>query len=132
MTKPMHLTSQAPQKKVLLVDDSKTSLMMSELALRSVDCAVVVAHDGLEAVEKAVLHRPDLIVMDVEMPRLDGFEACRRLRAVLGKRLPILLLTTRSSVEFVRRGFESGCTGYLSKPISTQDLLSKVRAFLGS
>jgi CheY-like chemotaxis protein len=118
-------------KKVLIVDDSRTSLMLTKTALSSVRCEIIEAHDGVEAVEKAQVHKPDLILMDVEMPRLDGFEACRRVRALLGARLPILMLTTRNSVEFLRRGFESGCTGYLNKPIVTEELLTRVKNHLG-
>jgi CheY-like chemotaxis protein len=118
-------------KKVLIADDSRTSLLLAKMVLAALSCEIIVARDGAEAVDKALAHKPDLILMDVEMPKLDGFEACRRVRAVLGRRLPILMLTTRSSVSFVRRGFESGCTGYLNKPIVNAELLNKVRTYLG-
>ena len=118
-------------KTVLIVDDSLTALMLGQTILRSLGCAIITARDGIEGVDKAIAHRPDLILMDVEMPRLNGYDACKRVRALLGRRIPILLLTTRGSAQHVRLGFESGCTGYMTKPIASEDLLSRVRNYLG-
>jgi len=119
------------KKRVLLVDDSKTAIMMQQAVLSTLQCEVSTAHDGLEAVASATAARPDLILMDVEMPNMDGFAACRRIREKLGPSLPIILVTTRDSPDYVRRGFESGCSGYLTKPVTSLDLLSKARIYLG-
>lgn len=118
-------------KRVLIVDDSLTALMIGQTTLSSLGCEIITARDGIEGVDKAVAYRPDLILLDVEMPRMDGFEACTRIRSLLGKRVPILLLTTRGSAQHVRRGFESGCTGYMTKPVESAELLSRVRNYLG-
>jgi CheY-like chemotaxis protein len=118
-------------KKVLIVDDSQTSLLLARTVLASLGCEIIEARDGAEAVDRARVHKPDLVLMDVEMPRLDGFQACKCLRTMFGARLPILMLTTRSGIEFLRRGFESGCTGYLNKPIASDQLRLKVRTYLG-
>ncbi len=130
-TQECHGVESVAAKRILIVDDSQTQLMMEQMVLSSLNCDVITARDGIEAVEKAMAHRPDLILMDVEMPRMDGYEACKRVRVILGKQIPIFLLTTRGSVEHVRRGFESGCTGYMTKPIGSHELLSKVRVYIG-
>ena len=89
------------------------------------------ARDGQEALDKADLERPDLIFLDVLMPRLDGFQTCRALRARADmKDVPIILVTTRSEPHYVRQGFESGCTDYITKPFNGEELLAKVRDHL--
>lgn len=117
-------------KRILLVDDSRTAIMMQQAVLSTLGCEISTANDGAEAVAKAMTSRPDLILMDVEMPNMDGFTACQRLREKLGPDLPIILVTTRGSADYVRRGFESGCSGYLTKPVTSLDLLSKAKIYL--
>jgi DNA-binding response OmpR family regulator len=93
---------------------------------------VVSARDGQEGVEKAESERPDLILMDVMMPRMNGFEACRRLHE--GERtrdIPVIMVSTRGELESVESGYESGCADYVTKPINGLELLSKVRSHLG-
>jgi DNA-binding response OmpR family regulator len=121
------------QKKVLVVDDSRTALMMSMTILSRGPYVLVAAHDGEEAVAKAKAERPDLIVMDVVMPRMTGIEACAELRRCPETRkIPVLLLTTRGEEENVIRGLESGCTEYLTKPINGAELLAKIRQHLAA
>lgn len=105
--------------------------MMHQAILSSLPCEIVTARDGAEAVERARSAPPDLVLMDVEMPRMGGFEACRKMRELLGRRVPIILVTTRGAALFVREGFESGCSGYMTKPVAGPELLRKVRNFLG-
>lgn len=119
------------KRRILLVDDSKTAVMMHQSVLGTLGCEISTAHDGLEAVACATAFRPDLILMDVEMPNMDGFTACMRIREKLGPEVPIILVTTRGTADYVRRGFESGCSGYLTKPVTSLDLLSKARTYLG-
>jgi CheY-like chemotaxis protein len=84
------------RKKILLVDDSSTVLLMERMILSKSDYDVVTAKDGQEGVEKALSEHPDLILMDVVMPRMDGFEACRRLREQdATKEIPVIMVTTR-------------------------------------
>ena len=116
------------KKKVLVVDDSPTAMFMVTMILKREPYEVVKAHDGQEAVEVAVLERPDLILMDVVMPRKTGFEACRELKQREDtKSIPVILVTTRGEGENVEAGFESGCNDYVTKPINAQELLAKVR-----
>lgn len=120
------------KKKILLVDDSITGLMMSQLALRTGPYDFVTARNGKEAIEKALSERPDLIVMDVVMPELNGFQACKKLRSMEPTRAtPILLLTSRREEESVANGYATGCTEYLLKPIKGPELLNKVKGYLG-
>lgn len=118
-------------KKILLVDDSETALLMERRILRSRPWELVVAHDGAEALDKARAEKPDVIVMDVVMPRMGGFEACQRLRESDDTRdIPIILVTTRGEPENVETGFRSGCSDYVTKPINSLELLSKLSSYL--
>ena len=112
----------------VFVDDSKTAMFMVTTILRKGPYQVITADDGQRAVEVALAERPDLILMDVIMPRMTGFEACRELRQrEETKTTPIILVTTRGEAENIETGFDSGCTDYVTKPINGQELLAKVR-----
>jgi CheY-like chemotaxis protein len=120
------------KKKVLLVDDSSTILMMEKMVLKQTPYQVITAGNGEEGVAKALAERPDLILMDVIMPRLGGFEACARLRQEEAtKNIPIIMVTTRGEAANVEKGYESGCTDYLTKPIDALELITKLRDQLG-
>jgi DNA-binding response OmpR family regulator len=120
------------KKKILLVDDSATILMMERMILNKFPFDLVTACDGEDAVTKAMAERPDLILMDVVMPKMNGFEACRRLREIESTRLtPIIMVTTRGEMQNVETGFGSGCTDYVTKPINAVELVAKVRNYLG-
>ena len=122
----------ARRKKILLVDDSMTALMMNRMLLSKCGCDIVTARDGREAIDRAFAERPDLIVMDIVMPQMNGFEACKRLRASpVTRATPILLGTTRGEAESIATGFASGCTDYVTKPVNSVELLSKIKAYLG-
>ena len=120
-------------KKVLLVDDSMTMLMMEEMVLKeSTDYECVMAKDGLDAISRAVAETPDLVLMDVVMPRMNGFEACKRMRLQDSLReTPIILVTTRGEEECVEAGFQSGCNDYLTKPIKSSELVTLLKSYLG-
>ena len=119
-------------KKILVVDDSATIHMMIRMVLGKDRYTLVTATDGREAVDKAHAERPDLIVMDVVMPHMTGFEACREMRRDdVTKDIPVILVTTRGEPESVEKGFASGCSDYVTKPINSLELLSKVQSFLG-
>jgi CheY-like chemotaxis protein len=118
-------------KKILLVDDSRTSLFMESMILRQGPYELVTASDGVEAVEQARAQHPDLILMDVIMPRMTGFEALRALRKEEATRnIPIIMVTTRGESDNVEEGWESGCSDYVNKPINPEELLAKVRSCL--
>lgn len=123
----------AGTKKILLVDDSSTSRMTSRMLLGSNDSYVVSsACDGREGVEKAIAEGPDLILMDIEMPRLNGIEACRLLKQnETTKNIPIVLLTMRSEEPFISQAYASGCNDFLTKPVNEQKLATIIRKYLG-
>jgi DNA-binding response OmpR family regulator len=124
--------SEERKKKILLVDDSNTVLMMERMVLARNLYEVVLARDGQEALEKAINEKPDLILLDVVMPRMDGFEACRRIRAHDATRtIPVIMVTTRGELDNVELGYESGCNDYITKPINGLELLAKVKNCLG-
>lgn len=120
-------------KKVLLVDDSTTTLMMEEMILKKRTAyKTVTAKDGLDAISRALEETPDLILMDVVMPRMNGFEACKRMRMEISlHNTPIILVTTRGEEEYVEAGFQSGCNDYITKPINSLELVTLLQNYLG-
>lgn len=119
--------------KVLLVDDSSTALLMGETVLKQhTPYQVVTARDGQEAVRKALAENPDLILMDVVMPNMDGFTACREIRKHESlKGVSIIMVTSRGEPANVEMGYQCGCNAYLTKPINASELLELVRVLLG-
>ena len=120
-------------KKVLLVDDSATMLMMEEMILKQrTNYECVTAKDGLDAISRAVVEVPDLVLMDVVMPRMNGFEACKRMRMETSlSGMPIILVTSRGEEEYVEAGFQSGCNDYITKPIDGFELVTLLQSYLG-
>lgn len=120
------------RKKILLVDDSNTILMMEKFILRNDPYELLSASNGEEAVHKAAEHQPDLILLDVIMPKMGGFEACRLIREnELTRSIPVIMVTTRGEAANVETGWANGCTDYVTKPINAVELLAKVRSILG-
>lgn len=120
-------------RKILLVDDSATVLMMEKMILAADRFEVVTASNGLEAQEKARREQPDLILMDIVMPQLNGLQACKALREhPETKHIPIILVTTRGESDCMEQGYENGCNDYVTKPVNSGELLTKVRNILGT
>jgi CheY-like chemotaxis protein len=119
-------------KKILLVDDSSTVLMMERMILSQGRYELFTAKNGREAIERARSERPDLILLDVVMPELDGFGALEAIRADETIRdTPIIMVTTRSEAQSLERGYARGCNDYVTKPVNSSELLAKVRNLLG-
>ncbi len=120
-------------KIVLLVDDSATSRMTSRMLFGNMkEYELLSACDGKEGVEVALQRRPDLILMDVEMPRMSGIEACRARREHAETRnTPIVLLTMRGESKAVETGFDSACNEYLLKPLNEGVLAVILKKYLG-
>ena len=129
------MTDQAPEREqpiVLAADDDEDILELVAFRLERSGYTVVRARDGEEAVELARQAKPDLAVLDVMMPKLDGFEVTRRLRAdEATRRMPIILLTARAQDADLQRGFEAGADDYVRKPFSPQELQMRVQSILG-
>lgn len=118
--------------KVLLVDDQQTQIMFEQMLLGSEEFEYVIARNGKEALEKARAERPDLILMDVMMPEMDGIEAVGRLReSEETAGIPIIMVTTRGEENYVERAYSNGCVDYITKPIQRGELLTKIHALTG-
>ncbi|HYZ27560.1 MAG TPA: response regulator transcription factor [Thermoleophilaceae bacterium] len=115
--------------RVLVVDDEPAVRESIERVLRYDGFEVDVAADGREAIRRLALVRPDIVLLDVLMPRIDGLETCRRMRDT-GDRTPVLMLTARDAVNDRVAGLEAGADDYLAKPFALEELLARVHALL--
>jgi len=121
-----------PPRKILLVDDSETILQMEQMILANNAYEIITARDGEEGVAKALKNKPDLILMDVVMPKMNGFEAVRHLRENPKTRtVPIVMVTSKAEAESMEAGYVSGCNDYIIKPIDSLELLTKVKNLIG-
>jgi DNA-binding response OmpR family regulator len=117
---------------VLVADDDPDILSLVTLRLERSGYDVVSAGDGEQALASALARTPDLALLDVMMPKLDGYEVTERLRGEEARRyVPIILLTARVQEADIARGIEAGADDYVEKPFSTQDLSKRVQAVLG-
>ncbi len=121
--------SDAHKAQILVVDDEQMLLDMVSDALSFAGYAVVVATDGFAALSTVRDHRPDLVILDVNMPEADGFHVARNLRST-DPELPILFLTARSDIDDKRTGFEAGGDDYLTKPFRLEELRLRIEALL--
>ena len=121
-------------RKILLVDDSSTARMAARMLFAHHEFyELTSACDGKEGVEKAISELPDLILMDIEMPRMNGIEACKLLKENAATRnIPVVLLTMRGEDSFVRQAYASGCSDFLTKPVNEQKLATVVKRHLGN
>jgi DNA-binding response OmpR family regulator len=117
---------------ILVADDEEDVRELITYRLTRSGYQVIGAGDGQAALELAAERTPDLMVLDVMMPKLDGYELTRRVRAEEALRsIPVILLTARSQESDVDRGFEVGADDYLKKPFNPDELVARVRAVLG-
>ena len=116
---------------LLIVDDQKDNRDILDARLTSQGYATAMAVDGEEALQQVTALVPDLVLLDVMMPKLDGFEVCRRLRADPERPfIPIVLVTAKAALKDVVTGLEAGADDYLTKPFSPRAVLAIVRAWL--
>ena len=116
---------------ILVVDDDPTLRMLVRATLEKSGFQVEDAEDGEEALRKFIKYQPAVILMDVEMPKLNGYEACKRIRAdAVGAHVPILMVTGLEDIESVNRAYSAGATDFLVKPIKPTLLRSRVRGWL--
>ena len=122
---------QGVKPKVLVVDDSKSVATIIEVALQKEGYEVVVGNDGLEGLKLALHHKPDLVICDAVMPRMDGYGFLRALKANQETaRIPIILLTSKASAEEEHKALQSGFTDFIAKPVMPMRVISRVkRAF---
>jgi CheY-like chemotaxis protein len=132
---------------ILIVDDNKSIVRMLELVLQHNGYRVVTAFDGFEALEKALAEKPVIVLLDVIMPGIDGYEVCRRLQAQRETSdIRVIFLTSKGRLDLPEvpelkkvmdrnigeraRGFEAGAIGFISKPVSAKEVLAEVRRVL--
>src|SRR5713101_7438527 len=115
--------------RLLVVEDEPNILELLSASLRYAGFEVITAAAGGEAVQAAQRHRPDLIVLDVMLPDMDGFDVVRRLRGG-GTRIPVVFLTARDSTEDKIRGLTLGGDDYVTKPFSLEEVIARIRAVL--
>src|ERR1700737_3304979 len=129
MTTPSTDGRRQPDARLLVVEDEPNILELLSASLRYAGFEVVTAAAGTEAVQAAQRHRPDLIVLDVMLPDMDGFDVIRRLRGG-GARIPVVFLTARDSTEDKIRGLTLGGDDYVTKPFSLEEVIARIRAIL--
>ncbi len=119
------------QSTVLVVDDNAQNLELLVAYLDGIRCGVQTAADGLEALEKVRQSPPDLILLDVMMPRMSGFEVCRKLKSDPATRdIPIIMVTALNELGDIERGVESGTDDFITKPVNRMELTTRVRSLL--
>ena len=119
-------------KTVLLVEDNEDNLIVYRTILDHVGYRVIEARDGEEGVARARAERPDLILMDVSLPKMDGWEATRRIKADEGTRqIPIIAVTAHALDDDREKATQVGCDGYLAKPVAPRRVVEEVERFIG-
>ena len=118
--------------KVMIIDDSKTIRKSAETLLKKAGCEVVTAVDGFEALAKITVHKPDIIFVDIMMPRLDGYQTCALIKNNQNfKATPVIMLSSKDSIFDRARGRIVGSEKYLTKPFSREDLISAITTHVG-
>jgi two-component system cell cycle response regulator DivK len=118
-------------KRILVVEDQEDNRQILRDLLTSADFEVIEAEDGEAGLAAAAAHRPDLILMDIQLPGLDGYEATRRLKADTALHtIPVIAVTSYASSSDVDKARAAGCDAFVSKPFSPRQLLAKVREYL--
>jgi len=115
--------------RILIIEDETPMRTALKVALEAEDYRVLTAVDGEIGLERAIAEKPDLVLLDVMMPKLDGFAVCAELRR-LSNPVPVLMLTAKGQVDDRVTGLDAGADDYLVKPFSTEELLARVRALL--
>jgi len=116
---------------VLVVDDNQQNLELLQAYLEDVDCRTIPAHDGHKALEIIAKDPPDLILLDVMMPRMSGFEVCKRIKNdPKTSDIPIIMVTALNEYGDIERGIDSGTDDFLSKPVNKLELLTRVKTML--
>jgi two-component system KDP operon response regulator KdpE len=128
MVRFLIMTTGQPKKTILVVDDEVRMVRFVKMNLDLEGYLTLEANNGMQALEKVRDHQPDLVLLDVEMPGMDGFETLRRIREV--SETPVIMLTVRADEEDRIKGLDLGADDYVTKPFSPRELASRIRAVL--
>lgn len=119
------------ENRILIADDNQTNVELLETFLLDLDCQIEYASDGAETMEKVASFQPDLILLDVMMPKLNGFEVCKKVKSSPEtSQIMILMVTALNELGDIERAVEAGCDDFLSKPVNKVELLKRVRNML--
>ena len=118
--------------RILVVDDEIYIVHILDFSLGMEGYEVITALDGEEALEKANEHKPDLVVLDIMMPKMDGYETCKALKAnETTKNIPVILLSAKGRNVDMQTGYDVGADEYITKPFSPRKLVDRINAILG-
>ena len=127
----MNEENQSLTPTVLIVDDNSTNIKVIAITLRSQDYKLVIATNGNNAVEMVEKTRPDLVLLDIMMPGMDGYEVCKIIKSKKeNENIPVLFLTALDEKENLVKGFEAGGVDYITKPFNKDELISRVKTHL--
>jgi two-component system, OmpR family, alkaline phosphatase synthesis response regulator PhoP len=120
-----------PKSKILIADDNNTNVELLEAYLDGVNCEITVAVDGADTLVKVADFQPDLILLDIMMPKLSGFEVCKKLKRDPNTRqIMILMVTALNETGDIERAVSAGCDDFLSKPVNKLELVKRVENML--
>ena len=118
-------------KRILVVEDNETNMYLIRFILEKSGYEVIEAKDGASGVELAIKEKPDLIIMDLQLPDIDGLEATKRIRASKADgKIPIIALTSYAMASDREKALAVGCTGYISKPINPETFMAEIEKYL--
>ena len=121
----------ARKSRILIADDNQPNVELLEAFLADVDCEIAVAADGRDTLDKVESFQPDLILLDVMMPKLSGFEVCQKLKSdPKTKNIMVLMVTALNEAGDIERGVNSGTDDFLSKPVNKVELVKRVENML--
>jgi two-component system alkaline phosphatase synthesis response regulator PhoP len=120
-----------PESTILIVDDNAQNVELLQAFLESLPVKIVTAVDGVDALEKVAEHRPDLILLDIMMPRMSGFQVCRKIKGdAKTKDIQVLMVTALNELGDIEQATECGTDDFVSKPVNKFELLTRVKSLL--
>jgi DNA-binding response OmpR family regulator len=119
------------KKKILLIEDEKDMVYAMTMRLKAAGCEVITAYDGREGLKKAKKEKPDLIILDLMLPKMDGYKVCGLFKSDKRyNKIPIVIFTARAQQADIKMSKEMGADAYITKPFNTKILLSKIKELL--
>jgi two-component system alkaline phosphatase synthesis response regulator PhoP len=120
-----------PKSRILIADDNPTNVELLEAYLSDIDCAIEVAVDGQDTLKKVESFEPDLILLDVMMPKLSGFEVCKQLKGnAVTRKIMVLMVTALNELGDIERAVNAGTDDFLSKPVNKLELVKRIENML--
>jgi len=127
MVNDVHILSEPKRPMILIVDDTPIDLQILAMTLSREDYQIAVAMNGRQALDTVEKIYPDLVLLDIMLPEMDGFEVCNILKGSSTKDIPVIFLTVRDGTEDILKGYEAGAVDYVTKPFNSAELLARVR-----